>query len=76
MQENQALPSEPFKVHDEADRPAVNRLPFVHSDPDTMSFLRLEAGIDHNPLKLSRILPFLQLHRSYPTPDPSIEIPK
>ena len=64
IQENQALLCEPFEVHNEADRPAVNRLPFVHSDPDPMSVLGLETGIDHNPLKLVRILPFLQLHRS------------
>jgi hypothetical protein len=56
--------SEPFEVHDKTTRPAVNRLPFVHPDPDPVNFLRLEAGIDHNPLKFMRILPFLQLHRS------------
>jgi len=64
IQENQALLSEPLEVHDEADCPSVNRLPFVHSHPDPMSFLGLETGGDHNPLKLPRIFPFLQLHGS------------
>jgi hypothetical protein len=68
IQEYEALLSEPLEVHDEADSPAVNRLPFVHSDPDPVGFLWLEAGFDHNPLKLVRILPVLQLHAIMGTP--------
>ncbi|MFO8163823.1 MAG: hypothetical protein R6T98_04755 [Desulfatiglandales bacterium] len=61
IQKYKALLSKPFEVHDETDRPAVNRLPFVHSDPDLVGFLPFKAGCNHDPLNLVEILPLLQL---------------
>jgi hypothetical protein len=62
IQKYKTLLSKPFEVHDETDRPAGNRLPFVHSDPDLVGFPRFKAEGNHDPLKLVEILPLLQLH--------------
>jgi hypothetical protein len=59
IQNHKILLSKPFEVHDETDRPAVNRLPFVHSDPDLVGFPRFKVGGNHDPLKLVEILSLL-----------------
>jgi hypothetical protein len=51
-----------------------NRLPAVHTDPHPVRLLRVKTCFDHDPLELSRILPFLQLRRPQPASNPGIEI--
>ena len=56
--------------------PPTNRLPFVHLDPGSMSFLGLEPHTYHHSLKLTGFLPFLQLHGSKATPYPAVKVPE
>jgi hypothetical protein len=41
-----------------------------------MRLVRLKPGSYHHPLKLPRILPFLQLHRSETATYPTVKIPE
>ena len=76
MQEEQSLLSEPFEVHYKSNLSALHRLPLVHLDPDPMRLVRLKPGSYHHPLKLPRILPFLQLHRPETATYPAVKIPE
>ena len=66
----------PRQVHHKSNLSALHRLPLVHLDPDPMRLVWLKPGPYHHPLKLSRILPFLQLHRSETAAYPAVKIPE
>jgi hypothetical protein len=76
MQEYQSLLSEPFEVQYKSNLSALHRLPLVHLDPDPMRLVWLKPGSYHHPLKLPRILPFLQLHRSETAAYSTVKIPE
>jgi len=42
-----------------ASRPSHHRLPSVHLDPNAARLFGIETGLDHDPLELPGILPFL-----------------